>query len=177
VKLCSADLRLCATQNNITNKMMLEPNESNGFQAAHAMLLLDSYRQLTGRNLLPAGQSPESAAHDLYFAPFVVLSHDTAPDPVFTYANLTAQKLFAMLWQEIVGLPSRLSAEPGQREDRQRLLQLVTSQGYMDDYRGVRIASTGKRFEIRQATVWNLTSRSGERLGQAATFSKWCDPD
>ena len=154
---------------------MSEPNESNGFQAAHAELLLDSYRQLTGRNLLPPGHSPEAAAHDLYFAQFVVLSHDTAADPVFTYANLAAQKLFAMPWQEIVGLHSRFSAEPLVREDRQRLLEQVTSQGYMDDYCGVRIASTGKRFEISKATVWNLTSRSGEWMGQAATFAEWRD--
>ena len=155
--------------------VMHEPNESNDFQADHAWLLLDSYRRLTGRNLLPPGRSAEAMARDPYFAPFVVLSHDTAADPVFTYANLTAQRIFAMCWREIVGLHSRFSAEPMAREERQRLLELVASQGYMDDYRGVRIASTGKRFEIGHATIWNLIGISGERLGQGATFAEWRD--
>ena len=155
------------------NKMLPEPSDSNRFHAAHAMLLLDSYHKLTGRHLLPPGRPPDANARELYFAPFVVLSHDTAADPVFTYANLAAQTLFAMRWAEIVGLHSRLSAEPLAREERQRLLELVTRQGYMDDYRGVRIARTGKRFEIIHATVWNLTGDSGERLGQAATFAEW----
>lgn len=153
--------------------LLTEPNAGNGYQSAHALLLLENYRRLTGRHLLPAGPSPEAMARALYEAPFVLLSHDTAEDPVFTYANLTAQRLFAMPWTEIVGLPSRFSAEPLARDERQRLLDQVAHQGYIADYRGVRIAKDGRRFFIEHATVWNLADAAGTPAGQAATFEDW----
>jgi hypothetical protein len=153
--------------------LLTEPAAGNGYQSAHALLLLENFHRLTGRDLLPAGPSPEALARALYEAPFVLLSHDTAEDPLFTYANLTAQKLFAMPWTEIVGLPSRFSAEPLAREERQRLLEQVARQGYISDYRGVRIARDGRRFYIEHATVWNLTDAIGAPAGQAATFDEW----
>ncbi len=143
-----------------------EPAKANAYWPAHAALLLDSYRHWTGRELLEGDQS----ARALYHAPFAVLSHDSAADPCFTYANLAAQKLFEMSWPEIVGLPSRLSAEPLAQAERERLLARVTAQGYIDDYRGVRIARSGRRFTIQQATVWNLVNQDGVLLGQAACF-------
>ena len=143
-----------------------EPDEANAYWPAHATLLLDSYRHWTGRDLLAVDQS----ARALYHAPFAVLSHDTVDDPRFTYANLAAQKLFEMPWPEIVGLPSRYSAEPLAQAERERLLQRVAAQGYIDDYSGVRIARSGKRFTIQKATVWNLVNADGVMLGQAACF-------
>lgn len=150
---------------------MTEPSPENAFQHAHAHLLLATYQQLTGHALLPDTPASQQVGHALYHAPFVLLSHDTAPDPVFTYANLAAQQLFAMPWQEIVGLPSRYSAEPLAREERQRLLDQVAAQGYISDYQGVRIAKGGRRFLIRQAVVWNLHTPEGQLVGQAASFA------
>jgi MEKHLA domain len=145
---------------------MPEPSEENSFWPAHAALLLESYRHWTGRDLLISA----TPAQALYHAPFGVLSHDTAADPCFTYANLAAQTQFEMSWSEIVGLPSRLSAEPLAQAERESLLARVASQGYIDDYSGVRIARSGKRFTIQNATVWNLVNLSGVVLGQAACF-------
>lgn len=107
-------------------------------------------------------------ARALYEAPFAVLAHDTAPDPVFFYANLTAQRLFEMSWAEITALPSRHSAEPVAQEMRQRLLDRVTRDGFIDDYEGVRVSKSGRRFHISGATVWTLSGG-----GQAATFAAW----
>lgn len=149
------------------------PNEANGHLAGHAALLLESFRRLTGRDLLSTALSPAEAARTLYQAPFVVLSHDTAADPVFTYANLAAQRLFELPWEKIVGMPSRYSAEPLAREERQRLLERVAADGWIGDYRGVRVSSTGKRFLVDSATVWNLTDPDGRPAGQAATFATW----
>jgi hypothetical protein len=59
------------------------------------------------------------------------------------------------------------------RDERARLLDRVSQQGYIDDYRGVRISKTGRRFMIEQATVWNLLDENGAPYGQAATFSQW----
>lgn len=156
-----------------TTGRLAEPCQDNHFQADHAGLLLASHQRLTGRPLVPPCLNPEQAARALYQAPFVVLSHDTAVDPLFTYANLTAQRLFEMPWGEIVGMPSRFSAEPVAREERQRLLDQVAHQGFINDYQGVRVSRSGKRFLVRDATVWNLTDPAGTMRGQAASFSDW----
>ncbi|WP_374690843.1 MEKHLA domain-containing protein [Accumulibacter sp.] len=149
-----------------------EPDAGNGFQAASAHLIVASHARLLRRDLLPDGE-PTDLAQRLYRAPFIVLAHDAAPDPVFFYANLAAQELFAMPWREIVRLPSRLSAEPLARKERQRLLDRVARDGFIDDYGGVRISARGERFRICGATVWNLVSDQGTVVGQAATFATW----
>jgi hypothetical protein len=147
------------------------PSPSNAFQSGHAQLLLNSHRTLLKRNLIEF--IPTEIGRALYEAPMVVLAHDTAADPVFFYANRQAQTLFGMTWQEMVTLPSRLSAEPMAREERQRLLDRVSRQSYIDDYSGVRIAKSGKRFLIEHATVWNLLDADGQVVGQAAAFDHW----
>jgi hypothetical protein len=150
--------------------LMTEPGPANGYQAAHAALLCRSHRHWTGRDLIAEG--PEQA-EALYRAPFIVLSHNNADDPLFTYANLAAQTLFEIPWREIVGLASRYSAEAPVREERERLLTRVAEQGYIEDYQGIRVARSGKRFMIHQAIVWNLLDGDGFKLGQAASFSSW----
>ena len=150
-----------------------EPSPDNGFLSAHVALLQDSFFRLTGRRL---GDGPtDLSAEALYRAPFVVLSHDTQAEPVFTYGNLCAQRLFEMDWSTLTQLPSRFSAELPNQAERARLLHQVHLQGYIDHYEGVRISKTGKRFFVRNATVWNLLTPTGEPAGQAATFGQW-DP-
>ncbi|MFA5081236.1 MAG: MEKHLA domain-containing protein [Hydrogenophilaceae bacterium] len=150
-----------------------EPAAGNRYQARHAALIAGSHLRLLQRELLPDADDPVDLAYRLYHAPFVVLAHDTAGDPVFFYANLAAQRLFEMAWADIVRLPSRYSAEPLAREERQRLLARVASQGYIDDYAGVRVAASGKRFQVANARVWNLVGVDGRVVGQAAAFSDW----
>lgn len=150
----------------------MEPQEANDYLVAQARQLLASHLHLTGRPLLPTGEAI-AVARALYLAPFAVLAHDTHDDPRFTYANRTAQQLFELPWPEIVGMPSRFSAEPVARDERQRLLERVARDGYIDDYSGVRVAKSGRRFMIRRATVWNLLDEHGHKTGQAATFSDW----
>ncbi len=151
--------------------MIPEPAPDNGFCLDHVRLLIASYRRLTGRDLVDPALASSEAAQYLYHAPFVVLSHDPTPDPRFTYANLAAQDRFEMSWQEIVGLPSRLSAEPLVQAERARLLAQVAMTGYIDHYSGIRIAKSGRRFSIHNATVWNLVDAAGHLHGQAATFT------
>lgn len=149
-----------------------EPASDNDYQARHAAIIADSYARLTGRRLVGGDNEPERACA-LYHAPFVVLAHDTAPDPVFFYGNLAAQSLFAMPWEQLVALPSRLSAEPINRDERQRLLDRVRRFGYIDDYAGIRVAGDGRRFRIGAATVWTLCDERARNFGQAATFGQW----
>ena len=136
----------------------------------HIRILLDSYAQFYGCDLITRGNDE---AKELYSAPFVVLSHDTQSDPVFNYANQTAQSLFEMDWEVFTYLPSRYSAEPLEREERERFLSEVRKNGYSNSYRGIRISATGKRFYIESAQVWNLTDIIGKPYGQAATFASW----
>jgi hypothetical protein len=69
--------------------------------------------------------------------------------------------------------PSRLTAEVPEREERARLLAAVAARGYIDDYSGVRIAKSGRRFRIERATVWNVSGQDSAPRGQAATFAAW----
>lgn len=153
-----------------------EPGEANGFQAASACLILASHARLLRRPLLPEDKDADSARR-LYHAPFVVLAHDAASDPLFFYVNRAAQELFEMPWRQFVCLPSRFSTEPASREERQRLLERVACQGFIEDYGGVRISRSGRRFRIAGATVWNLADDSSAVVGQAAAFANWSPVD
>jgi hypothetical protein len=149
------------------------PSEANDYLAAHVQLLRDSLRTLNGRDLVEAGTAPAEFARQIFYAPFVVLSHNSDPDPILTYANLACMRLFAMDWHQIVKTPSRYTAEAPVREERERLLARVTADGFIDDYTGVRVSATGRRFMIENATVWNLQDSHGRYCGQAATFNRW----
>ncbi len=135
-------------------------------------VLLESHARFVGRPLAPEGADAAWLYDD---APFAVLAHDGGADPRFVYANRTAQACFEYGWDEIIGLPSRLSAEAPERAARQALLDAVTQNGFAEDYRGVRVAKSGRRFWIEQGVVWRLVSPDGSAVGQAATFSSWRD--
>ena len=141
----------------------------------HVSILVTSYRALTGTDLLPPHLQGIDLVRALFDAPYAVVSHDTARDPVFNYGNRFALDLFEMRWEKFTSLPSRLSAEPIHRDERARLLEEVSRKGFIDNYRGVRIARSGRRFMIERAVVWNLTDDSGDFVGQAATFSDWTE--
>jgi hypothetical protein len=115
----------------------------------------------------------QAQARTLFYAPFVVLSHNTDAQPILNYANRSGLKLFELTWEELIELPSRHTAEPIHQDERARLLATVARQGFIDDYCGVRITKSGRCFAIEQATVWNLHDENGVPYGQAATFSNW----
>ena len=132
-------------------------------------LLSDSYRRLLGKTLVPDGMSVSESAAWLYeAAPFGILAHNTAEDPIFVYGNKRAQAMFGYDWNELTALPSRLSAEAPERSERQAFLDQVARNGFVTGYRGVRVAKAGVRFWIERATVWQLTDSAGNYRGQAA---------
>jgi hypothetical protein len=143
------------------------------FAIAHTTCLARSLKRWTGRELLSGVSNPIEVSQKIFEAPFVLVSHDTEADPVLNYGNAAALALWEMSWGEFTRTPSRLTAEAPNRKEQARLLEVVTQQGFIDDYSGVRISKTGKRFQIFRATVWNLISESGEPCGQAAMFYKW----
>lgn len=135
-------------------------------------LLTQSFRRIVGIPLVEEGLGPDWLYHN---APFVVVAHNTDVDPRFVYANKAAQKCFEYPFDEFVTLPSRLSAELPDRVERQRLLEAVTRDGFIANYRGLRVAKSGRHFWIEDGIVWQLIDREGNRRGQAATFSRWKD--
>ena len=140
---------------------------------AHTACVARSLKHFTGRELWPAVSSATELAERVFAAPFVLISHGAEADPVLNYGNRTALNLWEMTWDELTRTPSRLTAEAPNREERARLLAAVTSRGFIDDYSGVRISKTGRRFRIHRATVWNLITETGQPCGQAAMFDRW----
>ncbi len=134
--------------------------------------VLRSHRRWTGRDLLVPAPGAD-AAQAAWEAPFVLVSHGTEADPVLWYGNRMALDLWEMDWAAFTSTPSRFTAEAPFREERARLMAAVTARGFIDDYAGIRITRTGRRFRIHRATVWNVVDDSGAAAGQAATFSDW----
>ncbi len=135
-------------------------------------LIIDSFEHFLNQPLVPFSDLEERSKL-LYEADFAVLSHDGKADPCFNYANLKAQELFEFSWEEFMGMPSRLSAEPDLREERERMLEIATKNGYFTGYKGVRISKSGKRFFIDNCIIFNLIDKNQNKIGQAATFSSW----
>lgn len=146
--------------------------ENGDWLERHSRLLMDSYRALTGKSLIESDRAGR-ASDILYEAPFALLSHGTEEDPVLNYGNRTALTLWEMDWHSFTRMPSRLTAEPMQRDVREAFMEDVRQKGYSEGYEGVRISSSGRRFSIEQAVVWNLIDEEGAYRGQAAMFPSW----
>ncbi|HKX12111.1 MAG TPA: MEKHLA domain-containing protein [bacterium] len=138
----------------------------------HVLCLLRSYHHWLGKDLIQPGKDPVAA---LDAASFPVLSHGTEVDPVLNYGNQAALQLWEMDWKEFTRTPSRLTAEPPIREDRARLLAEVAEKGFIENYSGIRISKSGRRFRVSGGTVWNLLDDAGLPAGQAATFDSWVE--
>jgi hypothetical protein len=138
-----------------------------------SQILLDSYERYLGKSLIDRTGDRTAQAKTLFFAPFVVVSHGIQSDPVLNYGNQTALSLWEMTWDELICTPSRLTAEPINRQEREQMLDLAAKYGYIDNYRSVRISKSGRRFLMENAIVWNLSDEQGRACGQAATFSQW----
>ena len=95
-----------------------EPSKQNQYLAEHVGRLLESLRRWTGRSLVEPDQAVPDQARALFYAPFVVLSHNTDAQPLLNYANRAGLKLFELTWEELIELPSRPTAEPIHQDER-----------------------------------------------------------
>lgn len=138
-----------------------------------SQLLLDSYRRWIGKELIERVGDAVTQAQRLFDASCVVVSHGIEPDPVLNYGNRTALALWELSWVQFIKTPSRITAEADDRAERARMLKHARLNGYFDGYRGVRVSSTGRRFLIEHAVIWNVIDPAGSSVGQAAMFSKW----
>lgn len=136
--------------------------------AGRIALIAASFARLLGRPLVEPGGD---VVGRLWNAPAAIVAHGTEADPIFFFANRRALEVFESDVARFTRMPSRLSAEAPRQEERQALLDRVSSEGFIADYAGTRITATGRRFRIERAIVWNLVDEAGERHGQAATFT------
>jgi hypothetical protein len=142
--------------------------------AHRCRMLCDSFARLLKRPLLADAPTGDRAlVQALYEAPVVIVSHGIEDDPVFWFANRTAQQLWELDWQRFTRMPSRQSVAADEHQDREELLRRAREHGYIDDYRGVRISASGRRFRIEGVVLWNVDDGHGTRIGQAATFARW----
>lgn len=136
-------------------------------------IITESYRRFFGSRLVEDQSDPNILSEMLYKSPFVILAHSNTEDPIFIYANKTAQDLWGYTWQEFLNLPSRLSAEPDMRAERQQFLDEVAANGFSSNYSGIRVDKNGRRFSIKNTKLWNLYGEDNRKLGQAACFDSW----
>jgi hypothetical protein len=141
-----------------------------GHAGQRLMLIAESFERLTGKPLV---LEKHNIAESLWQAPTVIVAHGTEPDPIFFFGNKRALELFDISPEAFAAMPSRLSAEEGLRAERARLMERVARDGYIDDYSGVRISATDRRFHIAKATVWNVVDGAAQLHGQAAAFEDW----
>ena len=143
---------------------------------ALAAMLLHSHQRAFGRPLIAAAQTGRSRrllCQELFACGFPVLAHGTEQDPKLSYANAAALQLWDSHWDELIGMPSRLTAPDSERAERSSALGEAQRLDAVQNYRGIRISRKGRRFMINKARIWTLWD-AGERVcGQAACFSDW----
>ena len=139
----------------------------------HSELILNSYQQLLGKELIERTNNPLEDSKQLFYAPMVVLSHNTDADPCYNYGNLQALQLWEMSWKELIITPSKSTTESTLRSQRNQLLTEAMKKGYITNYGGIRTSRTGKKYQINNITLWNLIDEQNNYCGQAATFSEW----
>jgi hypothetical protein len=138
---------------------------------AIAQAILDSHASRVGTELVERTGNADSDAESLFTLNAVVLSHDGGDDPHFVYANLAAADLWRMPVNELIGMPSRLSAPPEHQAERASMLKDAAGSGVLRGYAGERIAKDGTRFLIEDATLWTVDYPQGP--GQAVVFTTW----
>jgi hypothetical protein len=146
----------------------------DGLRLARRLLL--SHELAFGAPLLQGldpTREPRRTAQELFAADLVVLAHDEAADPRLIYANRAALRLWRRNWRTMVGMPSRLTAEPSQRAARAKALTQARTRRALRGYGGIRVDSRGSRFRIENARLWRVVDEAGNPRGQAAAFGRW----
>ncbi len=153
--------------------MNYSPDINTDFYLNHGKLLCSSFKRFIKRDLLEKCQPSSPEIVQLFEAPFILLSHGVEKDPLFNFGNRMSLELFELDWQQCLQMPSRLSAELVERSEREKYLEVVSANGFIENYSGIRISATGQRFLIESAIVWNVMDENNIKVGQAAMFKHW----
>ena len=155
--------------------MQWDPTWLKADQQALVAQLLQSHQWAFQRPLIAsARQQPlRLSCQELFACGFPVLAHDGGPEPKLTYANAAALGLWDAPWDDLVGLPSRLTAPIAEQAERSLALNKAKSEDAIEGYSGIRISRKGRRFMIQNARIWTLWDEQQQACGQAASFSNW----
>lgn len=134
--------------------------------------ILDSFRRHLGRDLVERSGNPAEDARRLFDAPFAVLAHDTSPTPRLDWANLAAARAFDATPESLLGRPSADTAPADAVADRRALFDVLSRQGVVTGYSGIRISLTGRRFRIEGVSIFELIDEDGRSLGHAAVIER-----
>lgn len=134
----------------------------------HSQCLLNSFQHWVGRSLWTVSGSPLEQAQQLFEAPFPVVSHNTADDPIFNYGNRKALMQFNYPWEAFIEIPSRCVAPPVEQAERSQFLARSRAQGWSQNYCGTRFDRLGNSFVFHNCILWNVLDESGQYRGQAA---------
>ncbi len=102
--------------------------------------------------------------------PLPIASHDI--NGIFNYLNKAALSLFNVSIEEVIGKPTTMTAPDSEQKERNRLLKQVNSEGFINNYKGIRVTSDGKLFQIEDATIWNVIDEKSHKIGQAVIIYK-----
>ena len=68
----------------------------------------------------------------------------------------------------MIGKHSSVSANKTSQDERNNMLKKVENLGFVEGYKGTRIAFDGSLFQIKNAIIWNIIDRNNNSQGQAA---------
>lgn len=153
--------------------MIFHPDFHDPWLVNHSVFLLECYEHWLGKSFFPKKSDRVAFTRELFLAPFALLSSGCEKDPMLNYGNLTTLQLWETSWEEFCKTPGRETAEKIEQESRERFLREVEAKGSIQNYEGIRISKTGRRFRIQDACVWNLIDSRGNYYGQAAVIRKW----
>ena len=66
----------------------------------------------------------------------------------------------------MIGKHSSVSANKTFQDERNNMLKKVENLGFVEDYKGTRIAFDGSLFQIKNAIIWNIIDRNNNSQGQ-----------
>ncbi len=101
------------------------------------------------------------------------MAHDNSSDPCLNYANSAALQLWNRRWDDMIGMPSRLTTPQEEQKQRKAALAQASKRHAIKNYQGIRINSQGELFIIKNARIWTLFDEKNHPCGQAATFDCW----
>ena len=96
--------------------------------------------------------------------PLPIASHDI--NGIFNYLNKAALSLFNVSLEEVIGKPTTMTAPDSEQKERNRLLKQVNSEGFINNYKGIRVTSDPFCREIISKLDGPLVSTSANVSGQ-----------
>ena len=148
------------------------PDEKNRFHEAHMLLVLESLKKLSGRDLLAEWNLPGTKlGEEIFFGEFYLLTHDGTDEALLNYANKCALDAFEMNWEQFQGMPSSHTARAENQKEREKMMRRVREEGFVTGYEGLRVTRNNREFWIRNGIIWQISAPDDANYGVAAYFT------